>query len=217
MSFYTDPQRKIQEQFECLDLADAVEEDIVDDVLLDHHKDFIASRDFFFLSSVNSAGEPTVSHKGGKRGFVKVVDDETLVFPIYDGNGMFLSAGNIADTGKIGLLFIDFETPNRLRIQATATLHSDGPWLDEYRGAIMVVSAHIDKVFINCARYIHKHTRVSTSRYVPDENGEQPLPAWKRLEHLQHALPPQDRGRADEEGGTITFEQYVEKLAAGES
>ena len=106
--FYTDEQRELQDEFESRTLADALEAAIVTDTVPDDHRDFIESRDFFFLSTVNAAGEPTVSHKGGAPGFVRVIDESTLAFPHYDGNGMFLSMGNVAASTKIGMLFIDF-------------------------------------------------------------------------------------------------------------
>lgn len=215
--FYTEPQRRLQEQYESRPLAQAVEAAIVGTELDDTHIGFISSRDFFFLSTVNAAGEPTVSHKGGDVGTVKVIDNKTLAFPAYDGNGMFLSMGNITDTAKIGMLFIDFETPNRIRVQATASFSADDELLGDYPGAIGIVRASIDRVFLNCARYIHQHTRVATSPYVPDEQGEQPYPAWKRIDGLQDHLHPSDQGKADENGGVITEEQYGEALMAGES
>ena len=89
---------------------------------------FIEARPFFFLSTVNADGQPTVSHKGGAAGFVRVLDPTTLVFPSYDGNGMFLSMGNIATKPSIGLLFIDFEHPHRVRVHATAELLDDESW-----------------------------------------------------------------------------------------
>jgi uncharacterized protein len=217
VTFYTDPQRRIQEQFESRRLADAVEKAIVTDELDDRHIGFIASRDYFFLSTVNAAGEPTVSYKGGDVGTVKVLDTKTLAFPAYDGNGMMLSLGNISDTAKIGLLFIDFEIPNRIRVQATASLHSDDGLLAQYPGAFMIVRAHIDKVFLNCARYIHLHKRISKSKYVPTEDGSQPFPAWKRIDNLQGSLRPVDEGKAEHHGGLITEEQYGEALMKGES
>jgi len=217
MAFYTEPQRALQEQFESRPLADAVEAAIVDTELNELHVAFISSRDFFFLSTVNADGEPTVSHKGGDIGTVTVVDNKTLAFPAYDGNGMFLSLGNITATAKIGLLFIDFETPNRVRVQATARFSTDDELMADYPGAIGIVRASVDRVFLNCARYIHKHTRTSTSPYVPDDKGEQPFPTWKRIDDLQDHLHPQDRGRAADEGGEITEEQYVEAVLAGES
>lgn len=217
MPFYTESQREMQEQFETRTLADTMEATIIEDSLNPRHQAFISSRDFFFLSTVNAKGEPTVSHKGGGVGTVKVIDDKTLAFPAYDGNGMFLSLGNIADTAKIGLLFIDFETPNRVRVQATAQIQENDPLLAEYPGAIAVVRAHVDQAFINCARYIHKHKRLETSRYVPDENGDAPFASWKRIDGLQGHLSPKDEGRAGQEGGVITEQQYGEALSKGES
>ncbi len=217
MAFYTSPQRTLQEQFESRKLADAVEKAIVSESLDERHTGFIASRDFFFLSTVNAAGEPTVSHKGGDVGTVKVIDASTLAFPAYDGNGMMLSLGNISDTAKIGLLFIDFETPNRIRVQATASLHTDDPLLAAYPGAFMLVRAHIDKVFFNCARYIHPHQRVGTSKYVPADDGSQPFPAWKRIDGLQGSLRPVDEGKAVQQGGVISEEQYSDALMKGRS
>ena len=187
------------------------------DELDEMHQGFIESRDYFFLSTVDSSGCPTVSHKGGPPGIVTVLDPSTIAFPNYDGNGMFLSMGNIADTAKIGLLFMDFETPNRIRVQATAKVSSDDELLSRYPGANLIVRAHVDKVFINCARYIHKHTRVETSPYVPASDGAQPFPAWKRIDFLQDSLRPEDQGRAELEGGVITEDEYGAKLQAGES
>lgn len=144
MSFYSDAQRRCQDQFDTRPMADAMESAIITDVLDETQQVFIRSRDFFFLSTVNSAGEPTVSHKGGGVGTVQVLDDRTLAFPAYDGNGMFLSLGNIADTARIGLLFMDFETPNRLRVQATASMSADDALLVEYPGALAVVRARTE-------------------------------------------------------------------------
>ncbi len=215
--FYSEAQKNIQEQFESRPLASALEQAIVATELGDRHISFISTRDFFFLSTVNAAGDPTVSYKGGGVGTVKIIDNYTLAFPAYDGNGMFLSMGNITDTAKIGMLFIDFETPNRVRVQATASFSADDALIGEYPGAIGIVRAAVDRVFVNCARYIHKHERVEASSYVPDENGEQPFPAWKRIDGLQDQLPPKDQNQAAAAGGVITQEEYGQKLLAGES
>ncbi len=217
MTFYTESQRILQAQFDTTRLADAIESSVVVDELSDLHSAFIASRDFFFFSTVNADGEPTVSHKGGDVGTVRVLDKNTLAFPAYDGNGMFLSLGNIAETAKIGLLFIDFETPNRVRVQATASMHNDDELLAQYPGAIAIVRAQVDKVFINCARYIHKHERVASSPYVPNDKGEQPYPKWKRIDGIQDHLAPQDQGKAEAAGGTISAAEYAQALVKGES
>lgn len=217
MSFYTEPQRRLQEKFDAVPLADRVEAAIVADRVDEANAAFISSRDFFFLASVDGSGMPTVSYKGGAPGLVSVLDPGTLVFPDYDGNGMFKSMGNIADTAKIGMLFIDLETPNRVRVQASASVSDDDPELDRYPGANLLVRASVEQVFHNCGRYIHKHQRVSASPYVPDDAGAAPYPSWKRIDLLQDVLRPGDVGRTEQEGGTITFDDYLGKLGSGTS
>lgn len=215
-SLYGEAQRSLQEKFEARKLADKVEAVIVHDEVADDEKAFIQSRDFFFLTTLNESGHPTVSYKGGAAGFVQVADPKTLIFPSYDGNGMYLSAGNIAARNKIGFLFIDFETPHRLRVQATAELSDDAAWLAKFPGAELVVKASVDQMWMNCPRYIHKHKRVETSRYVPDADGNAPMPGWKRLDLIQDDLVPKDQGQAEKAGGLLTFEEYAAKLQAGE-
>ena len=213
--FYSDAQRQLQDTIASRGLADALSATIVKPEISEH-REFIESRDFFFLSTVNAAGEPTVSYKGGGVGVVTVIDDKTLIFPSYDGNGMFMSMGNIAETAKIGMLFINFETPHRVRVQATAALTTDAEHLAHFPGADFVVCATVDAAFLNCGRYIHKHERVATSRYVPDDDGAAPLPAWKRIDVMQDMLPERDLDRVDGEGGTIDFDEYARRVADGD-
>ena len=214
--FYTDSQRAMQDRHGASRLARTVRNAIVWDVVEGPNADFIASRDFFFLSTVDGQGRPTVSYKGGPRGVVHVADPRTLVFPIYDGNGMFLSAGNAAETGKVGMLFIDMETPNRVRVQGDATVSADDPDLARWPGARMVVRVAVESCFLNCARYIHKHARVETSPYVPKADGSQPHPSWKRIDFVQDALSEADQARTAE-AGTITMDDYVVHLMEGRS
>ncbi len=215
--FYSNSQRKIQTEQGCEELANVMATAIVFEEIQEEHSQFISTRDYFLLSTVNANGEPTVSYKGGDAGFVKVLSPTKLVFPSYDGNGMFYSMGNIAETAKIGLLFIDMETPHRVRLQGSAAVTQNADLMSIFPGANMVVEIDVTSVFINCARYIHKHKRLDTSKYVPDETGTQPFPAWKRIDFLQEFLPADDSGRANEEGGTITVEHYQEKLEQGDS
>jgi len=215
--FYTAQQRSLQDQFDSRPLADRLQMAIVVEELDDQHTDFITSRDYFYLATVNAQGEPTVSYKGGGVGVVSVVDSTTLAFPIYDGNGMFLSAGNMTDTRKVGLLFMDFETPQRVRVQGEASVHTDDELLTEYPGAILICRVAVTAAFINCARYIHKHTRVETSKYVPNEAGEQPLATWKRIDGIQDVLDESVQAQVADEGGVITDVEYAKKLRRGES
>lgn len=213
---YGDTQRALQDQFDTRRLADKVGGLIIHAELDDSDRAFIESRDMFWLATVDPAGRPTVSYKGGAPGFVHVVDAGTLAFPCYDGNGMFYSMGNIAATSNVGLLFMDLEKPFRLRVQGQASVRSDDPLLPQMPGAQLVVRVATTHIFQNCPRYIHRHQRVESSRYVPAADGRAPLAGWKRIDLIQEALPERDRGRADEEGGCLTIEDWGAKCAAGD-
>ena len=214
-AFYGEQQRSLQDRFDSRTIADTLAAVTVQARLDDKAKAFIESRSFFFLSSVDSTGHPTVSHKGGAPGFVRVLDDTTLMFPSYDGNGMFLSMGNIAGDGRIGMLFMDFEKPHRVRVHATATLHDDDEHLAAYPGADLVVVATVTDSFINCPRYITKHASPEPSRFVPDADGNAPLATWKRIDLLQDVIPERFQGRAEDEGGTLTIDEYERQVDEG--
>jgi predicted pyridoxine 5'-phosphate oxidase superfamily flavin-nucleotide-binding protein len=215
--FYGDAQRALQKRFDTRQLADVHEMSIVAPGIDEDRKAFIESRDFFFLSTVGADGWPSVSYKGGPTGVVHVEDEQTIVFPSYDGNGMFLSMGNINAAAKIGLLFIDFETPNRLRLHASATVHHNDPAMDRFPGAELIVRGRVENTFENCGRYIHPHTRVRSSSYVPDAEGVQPYPSWKRIDMIQPFLPSSDQGKADAAGGLIDMDEYARRVADGTS
>lgn len=213
---YGTQHRALQQAFDTEKMANRVEELIVASEIAPEHAGFIESRDLFFLTTVDHRGYPTCSHKGGYPGFVKVVDSKTLAFPSFDGNGMFLSMGNILANNKIGMLFIDFENPHRVRVHGTASIDRDDPLIKEFVGAELVVRVAITEIFINCPRYIHRYQRVDTSKYVPQPECPLALPQWKRIDALQDALPERDKGIAEQLGGTITPEEYVELVMKGE-
>lgn len=215
--FYSDAHRMLQDQFDSRALADTLEAATVKPALDDAAKAFLETRAFFFLSTVSDRGQPTVSHKGGAPGFVRVLDPTTIVFPSYDGNGMFLSMGNIADNGRIGLLFIDFDTPQRVRAHARASILREGPLFDGYPGADLVVQATLLEVFVNCPRDITRQASSVPARHVPDANGQTPLAEWKKIDLLQPVLPERFRNLADAEGGTITIDEYAAKVLRGET
>lgn len=216
-NLYGDQHRRLQHEFDIEKLADSVHSNIVSDVLADEHIGFIRSRDMFFLSTVDHRGYPTCSYKGGNLGFVKILDSKTLAFPSYDGNGMFLSMGNISVNPKIGMLFIDFETPHRVRIHGTAIAETNSSLLAQFPGAEIIVIVNITEVFINCTRYIHKYKRVEFSKYVPQANCSTPLAQWKRIDNLQDSLPERDKHIANALGGTITTEEYIAMVIAGKA
>ena len=83
--------------------------------------------------------------------------------------------------------------------------------------AKLLIEVDVQSVFVNCARYVHKHSRAETSPYTPTEPGNQPIPSWKRIDGFQSSLPENDRLRVAKDGGTISAEDYGEKLRNGYS
>ncbi len=214
---YTPAQRELQARFGTEALADRLELGIMTPTIDADQRAFIEAQDWFFLATVDPDGFPSVSHKGGPAGFVRVLDETTLAFPDYDGNGMFWSTGNIAATGKLGLLFISQDPPQRLRVHATATVSADDELLESFPGAKLIVRASVREVFRNCARYIHKRSTVEASPYVPDDEGRQPHPSWKRIDLMQDVLDDKTRAATEAAGGTISGEEYAARLADGTS
>lgn len=186
---YHESHRKLQDQFDSRKLADRLDEIIVHDEITETEREFIETRDMFFISTVDNQGRPTVSYKGGQSGFVRVIDTKTIVFPGYDGNGMFLTAGNIAENHDVGLLFIDFENPQRLRVHGRAQVNSHDPLLSEYIDATYIIRITVRNLFINCPRYIHKYKKIEQSEYVPKHGYVTPVAEWKKLDIVQDVLP----------------------------
>jgi len=170
----------------------------------------------FFLATVDTEGCPTVSYKGGDSGFIRVVDEKTLIFPSYDGNGMYMSMGNIESSGEVGLLFIDFEKPNRMRLQGRAELSRDPALLAHFVEAQLVVKVIVRAVFVNCPRHVHRYDKVAPSRYVPRVAGETPVAGWKHVDQIQDALPERDAASVAAAGGKLrTSDEWVDMVVTG--
>jgi predicted pyridoxine 5'-phosphate oxidase superfamily flavin-nucleotide-binding protein len=211
---YHEAQRALQDRYGTRRLADRLVSVIVHDTFTDEERAFIEARDMLFLATVDGDGQPTVSYKGGAPGFVRVEDNE-LVVPCYDGNGMFLSTGNVAASARVGVLFIDFETPNRLRVDGVARL-DDGAAKERFPGALFLIRIRPARIFVNCARYVHTYRRTAESRHVPGPDGGTTLAAWKRLDAVRDTLPDVDRARAEAEGA-LSQDEYHRMLARGET
>jgi uncharacterized protein len=205
--------RALQDRFDTRRLADNVEERIVLTEIPPEHKAFIESCDMFFLSTIDHQGRPTVSYKGGDPGFVRVLDGKTIAFPCYDGNGMFYSMGNLVGNGQVGMLFISFEKPHRLRLQGTASVEDNDPLLEDYAEAQLIVRVTVSEIFRNCPRYVHRYDKVKASEFVPRVSGQTPLAPWKRVNDVQTMLSEQDRARVAREGGAISRAEYEKYMA----
>lgn len=187
--------RRLQEQFDTTALADRIDGLLVSDTISEHDRAFIEARDMFFLATADEHGRPTCSYKGGDPGFVRVVDEHTIAFPDYDGNGMFLSLGNVLVNPEVGLLFLDLEQGNRMRFEGTASITADDPLLAEYPEAQLVVRVRARAVYPNCPRYLHRYELVERSRFVPHVDVPTPVPEWKRMDWAADALPAGDPAR----------------------
>jgi uncharacterized protein len=194
---YSPSSRALQEAFDTRRLADRLAEVKVHDSFTPEDRQFIERMDMFFLATVDAAGQPTCSYKGGDPGFVTVLDDKTLAFPNYDGNGMYLSMGNLTETRGVGMLFIDFEQQRRMRIDGAARIAMDDPLLERYPEAQFVVRVEARRVYPNCPRYIHKQQLVERSSFVPRDGKPTPVPGWKRTAWASDVLPARDPARSE--------------------
>lgn len=192
MSIYHDHSRELQDRFDTRRLADRLETVTVHGRFTEADRAFIEGLDMFFLATADADGRPTCSYKGGEPGFVQVIDERTLEFPSYDGNGMYRSTGNVLANASVGLLFIDFENRRRARVEGTASLCFDEEVLRNWPGAQFVVRVRADRIFPNCPRYIHHYRLVSRSVYVPHADTTPPVPDWKRSDWARDVLPAGD-------------------------
>lgn len=181
--------RQLQDRFDTRRLADRLAERLGRSAFTADDRAFVESRSMFFLASADAGGRPDCSYKGGDPGFVRITADDELAFPSYDGNGMFRSLGNLLVNPGVGLLFIDFESPRRLRVNGRATVSEDDPLLATFVGAQLVVRVRAERIFPNCPRYIHRTAAAEPSPYVPRAGHTPPVPKWKCMEMFADVLP----------------------------
>jgi predicted pyridoxine 5'-phosphate oxidase superfamily flavin-nucleotide-binding protein len=195
---YHDGSRRLQDRFDTRRLADRLDEKFLSRPIIDAEDSaFIERMDMFFLATADAEGRPQCSYKGGDPGFVRVLDERTVAFPNYDGNGMYFSMGNLLENPHVGMLFIDFvsERPSRLRLNGIASIDERDPLIDQYPGAQFIVRVRATQVFPNCPRYIHRMAPVERSRFVPRADRETPVPDWKRSDWARDVLPDRDPTR----------------------
>lgn len=201
--FFTEGHRKLQDHFGTRQLADRLESVSVHDALKASDAAFITRQNMFFIATTDPYGQPNCSYKGGASGFVTVIDEHTLAFPDYNGNGMHLCTGNISETSRVGMLFVDFQRQARLRVLGRAEVSTADRLMSKYPGAQMIVRVHVESVFSNCPRYVHKMQLIEESHFVPESEQAQPVPDWKRLHVVADVLPDVDADAA----GTDTDEE----------
>jgi predicted pyridoxine 5'-phosphate oxidase superfamily flavin-nucleotide-binding protein len=185
--------RQLQDRFGTRPLADRLEEVNLRTSFNDADRAFIESMDMLFLATADEQGRPQCNYKGGDPGFVRVVGERQLAIPNYDGNGMYLSWGNVTVNPHVGLLFIDFTAQRRMRVNGTAVINADDALLDSYPEAQFVVRVTATEIFPNCPRYIHRMELVERSKFVPHAGVETPEPGWKSADWARDVVPPRAR------------------------
>ena len=196
---YGDGARALQEAFDSRRLADAIEAGAVHEELTDEDVTLIRRQSTVWIATVDADGWPDVSYKGGDVGFVQVIGSTEIRIPSYDGNGMWRTLGNIADNGRVGLLFVDHDRPWRIRVHGLARFSTEPVDLDDHVGAQAVIIIRVGRVFPNCGRYIHQDGEIS--KFVPRQDHQPPIPDWKRQEELQPFLPTRDQEAIRQDSG----------------
>jgi predicted pyridoxine 5'-phosphate oxidase superfamily flavin-nucleotide-binding protein len=190
---YHDGMRELQDLRDTRRIADRLAEVTLRQRFTDEDRAFIERSRMFFLATAAADGSPDCSYKGGAPGFVRVSDSAALEIPDYDGNGMYRSWGNVRVNPRVALLFIDFESPRRLRVNGTAQLILDPARCAAVPGAVFMVRVQVEHIFPNCPRYIHRMQLLEESPYAPRAGYTAPVPAWKTFEAFRDALPDRDR------------------------
>ena len=160
------------------------------DPLGEDERGFIASRDSFYLATVSENGWPYIQHRGGRRGFLRVVSPTSLAFADYKGNRQMLSTGNLAKTDRVSLFLMDYPQRTRLKILGHARVVDarEHPELVE-QFSEPAERRVVERVFLidvvsfdwNCPKYI-------TPRFTADEVAEAVAPLRARIAELEAQL-----------------------------
>ena len=154
MTFH-EGEQAAQQRWQTTDLWDAARKARL---LWDHIPEAFQARieaaPFFFLATSSPDGRCDCSFKGGGPGLIRLLDARRFAFPDFDGNGAFMSLGNILLNPQVGCLFIDFNDGGRLRVNGRASVHETGPLAALFPQQQRVVLVEIEQVVPNCPQHI---------------------------------------------------------------
>jgi predicted pyridoxine 5'-phosphate oxidase superfamily flavin-nucleotide-binding protein len=148
----------------------------------------IRTRDGFYMASVSESGWPYIQHRGGQKGFLHVLDEQTIGFADLRGNKQYISLGNLQHDDRVALFLIDYPSQSRLKILGHAEFHEDDATAKELLETLRVpeektpaeraVLIHVEAFDWNCPQHI-------TPRYTQEELAEILEPMRRRLEALE--------------------------------
>lgn len=189
MVYYHDGMRAMQDRYEGREVPDRLAKHRMRQAFNEADREFIASASFFFLATA-SADSVDCSFKGGDPGFVRVVGDNAIAWPDYDGNRMYRSLGNVSVNPRVGVLFINmegklFNNAGRLRINGHAEIDESPEAIAGLPGAKRLIKVTAEHIFSNCPRYIPKLQQQEASIYTPRDGYDPPDPAWKGMDFMK--------------------------------
>ena len=137
------------------------------DVVTPALEEFIAERESFYLGTAGADGQPYIQHRGGPRGFLKVLDEKTLAIADYTGNSQYISLGNLTENNKAFIFLMDYPNQHRIKIWGTAEFIEDDPSLldrvtdAEYQARPQrVLVFHVKTWDVNCTQHIQQRYTV---------------------------------------------------------
>lgn len=197
-SMFHEGHRVLQDRFDGRRVADALETHRRLDTFGPDQVALIEGAAFFFLATAHGQSVDC-SFKGGPEGFVRVTGPTALEWPDFDGNSMYRSLGNMAESPSVGLLFVRFDgSSTRLRVNGRATLAFDHPRLSDWPGAKVMVQLSAREIFPNCPRYIPDLATGAASAYLPEAGTPLPKPDWKDRDYIRPILPEGDPHKPEE-------------------
>lgn len=187
---FTDEVKKLQETYGSRATYDRMEKFNVIDGLSENEITFIQNRDSFYLASMGAQEYPYIQHRGGPKGFLKVLDSSCIGFIDFTGNKQYVSVGNMGTNNNVSLIMIDYPTRARLKIFAKAEVVAleDNPKLYDqlnvedykFRPERMLVF-HIEAYDWNCPQHI-------IPRFTVEEINKAFLPQMEYVKKLEKEL-----------------------------
>ena len=160
---FTDAVKAMQEKAGSRSSYARMERDVYVDGLTDNEMNFITQRDSFYMASISENNFPYIQHRGGPKGFIKILDEKRIGFIDFRGNMQYITVGNIATNNNVAMIMVDYPARARLKILAKAEILElkDDPDLFElldledytFKPERMMVF-HIEAYDWNCPQHI---------------------------------------------------------------